>query len=159
MPESLPASSPLRMLTAMTLPFLAAALTAQLAVEVPSQLMLDPPSVVEVAGGTAVPWEGHGLLPLRPVVRRVTGAYRVITPPGVRGEALQVEVRVQGLSPKGGQGRRDKLPVHVTALPLRLVRESPEASVWEGDLLLVLDPSEAEAGEFQGQLTISVSAR
>ncbi len=139
---------------------LLAVLSAHLAVEIPNQLVLEPPSVGELAGAAAVSWDGQGVVPLRSVVRRLPGALRVVAPPGVRAEALHVEVRAENLRPKeGSRGRGGELAVHVTVLPLRLVQETLEGSVWEGDLLVILDPAKAEAGDFHGQLNVTVSLR
>lgn len=143
-----------------TIALAAGVLFGQLAVEVPSCLVVDPPTAVELAGAGAVSWDGHAVPPLRPVVRRLAGAFRVTAPPGLSGESLQVEVRAQVLRAKDQRpGRGEEIPVQVTVLPLRLVREGPEASVWEGDLLVFLDPTRVEAGEFQGPLSITVSVR
>lgn len=142
------------------IPLAAGVLLAQLAVEVPSRVVVDPPTVVELAGSAAVSWDGHAVPLLRPIVRRLTGVFRVTTPPGLSEGSLYVEVKAQSLRPKDQhRGGGEEMPVQVTVLPLRLVRESPEASVWEGDLLLLLDPTRTGAGEFQGTLSITVSVR
>jgi hypothetical protein len=138
-------------------PLLALAAGAPVRVELPRQLVLEPLSAVELAGSSAVPWEGHGAPPLWPVSRRVPRAFRLFLPPGVAVDSLRVEVQAEGLQPGRKEGQA--IPVQVNLLPLRLVQETPEGAVWEGDLLVFLDPARAEAGEFQGSLTVTVTPR
>lgn len=136
---------------------LAAALGAGLVrVEMPTQLTLDPISLGELAQGAAVVWDGGALPPVPVVVRRVPAAFRLILPPSLRPEALQVEVRV-----KGGhlQGEGRGLVAKATLLSLRWVESRPEGEVYEGEVLLHLDPSKAPAGTFAGTLEVSVVGR
>lgn len=136
--------------------FLAAAVAGGWRLEMPAQLVIEPPTAWELAGGAAVVWDGGQVPPLRPVVRRLTGAFRVQLPPGIRGDALLVEAHV--LTGKGRPGYPQNA-VRVVDSTLRLVEEGPEGSLWEGDVLVMLDVGTAEAGVFQGTLQVSVSAR
>ncbi|MFN3414400.1 MAG: hypothetical protein ACK42L_10120 [Thermoanaerobaculum sp.] len=138
-------------------PLLLLGVQAPVTVEFPRELVLEPLTVAELAGSAAVPWEGGNSPPLRPVVRRVVGAFRLGLPTGVSPASLRVEVQSGEL--KGGAQEGAGMAVQVTLLPLRLVQESPEGTVWEGDVLLFLDPTRAAAGEFRGNLTVTVTPR
>lgn len=134
---------------------LAAGGTVQL--ELPPQLVLEPLSVEEVAGGAAIPWEGGTVPPLGVVVRRVSGAFRLLLPRGVAPASFEVRAQVRELGNPGKEGGR--VPVKVTVLPLRLVESRGELEVWEADLLFHLDLSRASAGTLSGRLEVLVVGR
>lgn len=143
---------------------LALATVPGVVLEIPAQLALEPPTAEELTGGSAVSWEG-GALPLLPVVvRRVPGAFRLVVPKGVSVSSLDVTVTLGDGEPHGGgflrQDRKDRrIPARVSLLPLRFLGERGEAQIWEADLLVHMDLSRAEAGEFRGELRVTVAGR
>lgn len=144
--------------------FLLALSVSSVTVEMPAQLNLEPVSAQELAGGTAVTWEGGASPSVPVVVRRVPGAFRLLVPRGVALSSLDVAVTLEDQEFRGGgflrgQDGTQRVPVRVTVLPLRLLGERGNLEVWEGDLLLHLDVSGVLAGEFQGKLRVTVAGR